>query len=69
MGYHKKQDDGSNHDASPAGSASGGQSGSLIELTTHVTAFNSNPVDASSFDIPAGLKPVDEDLIKQGRQR
>jgi hypothetical protein len=68
LGRHKKQDDGSNQDANAGNGASGTRSGSLIEMTSTVTSFNSNAVDASVFEIPAGFKQVEEDL-GQTRQR
>jgi len=49
-------------------SADGGQSqaasGSLLEMTTDMTGFSTNPVDASLLEVPAGFKKVDSDLKK-----
>ena len=39
----------------------------LLEMTTDMTSFSSSPVDASMFDIPAGFKMVDSDLVKRSR--
>jgi hypothetical protein len=65
LGRHKKQDNG-NADSS-ASSSGGASSGSLIEMTTQVTSFNSNPVDPSIFDVPAGFKQVEEEAIPNQR--
>jgi hypothetical protein len=46
------------------GTPSGGGSGSLLEMTTQLTSFNSNGVDDSVFAVPAGFKKVDSDLKK-----
>jgi hypothetical protein len=62
----KKQTD--QQQAAPAdGSASGGQAsgsgapGSLLEMTTELSSFSSNPVDLTMFAVPAGFKKVDAD--------
>ena len=39
----------------------------LLEMTTELTSFSSSAVDASKFDIPAGFKMVDSDLVKRAR--
>ena len=45
------------------------QSGSalLLEMTTEMTSFSSSAVDGSKFDVPAGFKQVDSDLVKKSR--
>jgi hypothetical protein len=44
------------------------QSGSLLlEMTTDMSAFSTAAVDASKFDVPAGFKQVDSDLVKRSR--
>ncbi len=52
--------------ASSNGSASGGQAqgapGSLLEMTTEMSGFSSNPADEALFAVPAGFKKVDSDL-------
>jgi hypothetical protein len=52
--------------AAPANSqGSGGQaSGSLLEMTTELSGFSSNPVDAGQFDVPAGFKKVEPEWKK-----
>jgi hypothetical protein len=50
----------------PAASAPA-SSGSLIEMTTTLTSFSANPVDASKFEVPAGFKQVDNDIVKRSR--
>lgn len=39
----------------------------LLEMTTDMTGFSTAAVDASKFDIPAGFKQVDSDLVKRSR--
>ena len=55
--------------AAPANApASGGQPsgapGSLLEMTTEMSSFSANAVDASLFEVPAGFKKVDSELKK-----
>ena len=55
--------------AAPANApASGGQPsgapGSLLEMTTEMSSFSANAVDASLLEVPAGFKKVDSDLKK-----
>ena len=38
--------------------------GSLLEMTTELSSFSSNTVDASQFEVPAGFKKVDSDMKK-----
>lgn len=45
-----------------------GGAGSLMEMTTELTGFSSASVDASRFQVPAGFKQVDSDMLK-GMQR
>ena len=60
LGKKKKNDDAP---AQQSGSASsGGGSGSLLEMNTVMSSFNSNPVDESSFAPPAGFKKVESDM-------
>jgi hypothetical protein len=44
-----------------AGGQAGGASGSLLEMTTEMSSFSSNPVDPSLLAVPAGFKKVDSD--------
>jgi hypothetical protein len=39
--------------------------GSLIEMTTDLTSFSSGPVDESKFEVPAGFKQVEAELLRQ----
>jgi hypothetical protein len=55
--------------AAPANApASGGQPsgapGSLLEMTTEMSSFSANAVDASLLEVPAGFKKVDSELKK-----
>jgi hypothetical protein len=50
--------------APAAGGQASGAPGSLLEMTTEMSSFSSNPADASLFAVPAGFKKVDSDLKK-----
>jgi hypothetical protein len=39
----------------------------LLEMTTDMSGFSTSAVDASRFDVPAGFKQVDSDLVKRAR--
>jgi hypothetical protein len=47
-----------------AGGQASGAPGSLMEMTTELSGFSSNPVDGSLFAVPAGFKKVDSDMKK-----
>jgi len=51
----KKKDDGAQPD-----SGASSPSGSLMDITTEVTAISTSPLDASLFEIPAGFKQIEE---------
>jgi hypothetical protein len=50
------------------GQAPGGP-GSLMEMTSELSGFSSAPIEASKFQVPAGFKQVDSQMLKatQGR--
>ena len=48
--------------------APGAGSGVLMEVTTETGNFSSAPVDGSKFDIPAGFKQVESQMLKRGRR-
>ena len=50
--------------APAAGAAGPTPPGTLMELTTELTAFSSAPVDAAKLSVPAGFKQVDHDMQK-----
>jgi hypothetical protein len=52
----------SSSDQAQQGSNTQSGSGSLIDMTTQLTSFNSNSVDDSAFAIPAGFKKVEPEL-------
>jgi hypothetical protein len=60
LGKKKKTDDAPAEQNTAA--SSGGSSGSLLEMNTVMSSFNSNPVDSSSFEPPAGFKKVEPDM-------
>jgi hypothetical protein len=63
LGRKKPQQD--TQSAPPAGSTQA--SGTLLETTSEMNGFSSNPVDASQFEIPAGFKKVESEM-KRGMQ-
>ncbi|MGQ9634106.1 MAG: hypothetical protein ACUVXB_07645 [Bryobacteraceae bacterium] len=42
-------------------------SGVLMEITTETTGFSTAPVDASRFEVPAGFRQVESELVKSLR--
>jgi hypothetical protein len=64
LGRKKKTEDAPAAQSGGSAPASGGGSGSLLEMTTVMGGFNSNPVDDSSFTPPAGFKKVESDIRK-----
>lgn len=44
--------------------ASASAPGTLLEMTTETTSFSNGSVDASKFEVPAGFKQVQNDLVK-----
>jgi hypothetical protein len=68
LGKKKPADQPAPTDNQPAsgGQASGsGAPGSLMEMTTELSSFSSNPVDPSLFEVPAGFKKVESDMKKR----
>jgi hypothetical protein len=45
-------------------SGASGAPGSLLEMTTEMSSFSSNPVDAKLFAVPEGFKKVESDMRK-----
>ncbi len=60
----KKQDDSS----ASQGQTPGGPP-TMMETTTQLSGFSSDPVDASKFDVPAGFKQVESPMMKSTRGR
>ena len=50
-----------------AGAAGATPPGTLMELTTELTAFSSASVDPAKFAVPAGFKQVDNEMLKAAR--
>jgi hypothetical protein len=65
----KKKNDDPPPDQNPGQKQGKQQSGSvlLLEMTTDMTGFSTSAVDTSKFDVPAGFKQVDSDLVKRSR--
>jgi hypothetical protein len=51
----------------PAGGISAAP-GSLMEMTTELSGFSSAPVDPSKFEVPAGFKQVESEMMKAMRR-
>ena len=55
--------------AANSGEQGGGQPsgapGSMLEMTTELSTFSANPVDASLFAVPAGFKKVESDMKRR----
>lgn len=69
LGKRKKQDS-NNSSQSSSGTADSSQaSGSLLEMTSQVNSYNSDTVDASVFNIPAGFKQVEAKMPNAGNRR
>jgi hypothetical protein len=63
LGKKKKEEAPAAQSSSSAPPPSG-NAGSLLEMTTVMTGFNSNPVDDANFAPPAGFKKVESDMKK-----
>ncbi len=44
------------------------QAGTLLETTTELSGFSSDAVDASKFEVPAGFKQVEPEMLRRGRR-
>jgi hypothetical protein len=51
--------------AQPAGGMGATPPGTLMELTTELTAFSSGAVDSAKLSVPAGFKQVDHPMAKE----
>jgi hypothetical protein len=49
----------------PEAGAAPAQGGLLMELTSELTAFSSAPVESSRFEVPAGFKLVENEMVKR----
>jgi hypothetical protein len=62
LGKKKPADQPAPNDNPPAsGGQESGAPGSLLEMTTELSGFSSNPIDPSLFAVPVGFKKVDSD--------
>ena len=55
---------GNSGDAASAGGQPSGAPGSLLEMTTEMSSFSTNPVDAKLFAVPDGFKKVESEAKK-----
>ncbi len=62
LGRKKPADQPAANDNPPAsGEQASGAPGSLLEMTTELSSFSSNPIDPSLFAVPGGFKKVDSE--------
>jgi hypothetical protein len=59
LGRKKQQDDQASTGQQSQQQQGGGNPGSLMEATTEMSGFSSDPVDESAFAVPAGFKKVE----------
>jgi hypothetical protein len=59
LGRKKQQDDQASTGQQSQQQQGGGNPGSLMEATTEMSGFSSDPVDESNFAVPAGFKRVE----------
>ena len=64
LGRKKQTEQPANTDNPPASGGQAGAPGSLLEMTTELNTYSSNPADPSIFEVPAGFKKVDSDMKK-----
>ncbi len=73
FGHKKKQDtppaDQAAAPAQPASAPQGDASAALLEMTIQASNFSSASVDSAKFEIPAGFKQVEAEMLKHTRQR
>ncbi len=50
--------------ASGSGASAGAPAGTLLEMTTETTNFSTASVDPSRFEVPAGFKQVENEMVK-----
>ncbi len=67
FGRRKKEEKKEEKTEEPAAAAAPASSGALMEMTSTLTSFSSGAVDGSKFEIPAGFKQVENDLVKRTR--
>lgn len=76
FGRKKKQEEPPPTQEQATSSASGSQaaagqpgaSGALMEMTSELSGFSAGAVDGSKFDVPAGFKQVESEMLKAGRK-
>ncbi len=71
LGRKKNQSDSGSQDASSGNSApppSGDASASLMEMTMETTNLSSAPVDGSKFEVPAGFKQVEPEMMQRRKR-
>lgn len=61
----KKNNDQPKQDQASTQQQNGSSSGVLIEMTTDLSNFSAGPADASKFEVPAGFKQVESDLMRR----
>jgi carbon monoxide dehydrogenase subunit G len=63
LGRRKKEEPKAEDQPAPAATSSGAP-GALMETTTEFSAFSTAPVDAAKFEVPAGFRQVESEMVK-----
>jgi hypothetical protein len=63
LGRRKKAEQPKDEQPAATASSSGGQ-GVLMEMTTEITNLSAGAVDATKFQVPAGFKQVENEMLK-----
>ncbi|MGD0013644.1 MAG: hypothetical protein ABSD56_04350 [Bryobacteraceae bacterium] len=61
----EEQQPASTQGSQSAGGAPPGASGSLMEMTSELSGFSTAPIDPAKFEVPAGFRQVESELLKQ----
>lgn len=64
LGRKKSQD---SQAQAPASSSGGSASGALLVMTTEMTDFSGNAVDASQFEVPAGFQKIEPQMPRAAK--
>ncbi len=67
FGRKKKNTDQDQQQTASQPDASQNGSATLLEMTTALSGFSSEPVDQSKFEVPTGFKQVDAELNRRGK--
>jgi len=63
LGRRKKEEPKAEDQPAPAATSSGAP-GALMETTTEFSAFSTAPVDSAKFEVPAGFRQIESEMVK-----